>query len=191
MTCEVCPDPATRLGRFCGKHYRRFLRYGDPLAGQRSFRGAAKAHFDALIAAQDDADLCVIDWPYSTASGGYPVWQEEGKKVLGHQRACEVAHGPRPEGHVVRHLCGQPLCLRLTHLSWGTEKQNQADRVAHETDNRGERNPSAKLTMDQVEEVRQRCREGERQVDLAGAYGVSQSTISAIANGKRWPDKRA
>ena len=55
--------------------------------------------------------------------------------------ACEAAHGPRPEGYVVRHLCpndsnvnrrgeGAFICINPAHIEWNTYKQNGLD-AAH------------------------------------------------------------
>ena len=55
--------------------------------------------------------------------------------------ACEVAHGPRPPGYVVRHLCDNDsmcnkrgkdafICVNKDHIEWGTYKQNAQD-AAH------------------------------------------------------------
>lgn len=51
---------------------------------------------------------------------------------------------------------------------------------------RGERNPSARLTREQVVEIRRRRKEGEKQKDLAAEYGVSATQISRIVNKKKW-----
>ena len=48
----------------------------------------------------------------------------------------------------------------------------------------GERGPSAKLTDAQCDEIRQRRRDGEKQVDLAREYGVSTAQVSRIVGGK-------
>lgn len=44
----------------------------------------------------------------------------------------------------------------------------------------------AKLTLDQVRELRRRRGDGEKLKDLAAEYGVRTSTLSQIVNGKRW-----
>lgn len=54
--------------------------------------------------------------------------------------------------------------------------------------NRGARNPKAKFTVDQVRLIRQRVANGERQVDLAREYGVSQTNISGIVRHLLWTD---
>lgn len=51
---------------------------------------------------------------------------------------------------------------------------------------RTSRKPDSKLTEEQVREIRSRRASGERTTALARAYGVSQSSISMIANRKHW-----
>lgn len=48
------------------------------------------------------------------------------------------------------------------------------------------RDSHAKLTMALAEEIRQRYKAGERQVDLAVCYGVTQVCISQVVRGKTW-----
>jgi len=56
-------------------------------------------------------------------------------------------------------------------------------------DRHGERNPKAKLTWDQVREIRLRYAAGGiRQIDLAREFGVSQPTIGSIVQGDTWRD---
>lgn len=50
----------------------------------------------------------------------------------------------------------------------------------------GEHHWTAKLTKEQVAEIRKLQQEGVRQKDLAKKYGVAQSTISHIINYVSW-----
>lgn len=61
------------------------------------------------------------------------------------------------------------------------------DRAKGRADGRGERHPLAKLTDDDVREIRKRLR-GIRGLGgvVAKEYGVSQATISYILQGKTW-----
>jgi len=45
----------------------------------------------------------------------------------------ETSVGPCPEGHVTRHLNGDPTDNRLENLRWGTRSENQRDSVKHGT----------------------------------------------------------
>lgn len=94
---------------------------------------------------------------------------------------------PRPEGaHDLRHLDGDTLNNAPSNLAWGTQKDNADDRARHGRTARGERNAGAKLTEEQVKEIKRRLAAGERQAALSRAFKVPQPTMSCIARGKLW-----
>lgn len=94
--------------------------------------------------------------------------------------------GERPRGAHVAHNDGNPCNNRADNLRYATAAANLRDRSAHGTDNRGVRNGHARLDEHQVQIVRNRLREGERQVDIAASLGVARTTVSAIATGRSW-----
>jgi transcriptional regulator with XRE-family HTH domain len=51
---------------------------------------------------------------------------------------------------------------------------------------RGMDRPAAKLTDQQIIEIRNAYAAGTKQRDLAERYGVTQGLISGIVNGRRW-----
>ena len=104
-----------------------------------------------------------------------------------HAAVCEAFHGPRPTPrHNAAHLNGRCTDNRADNLAWVTPKENTAHRTLHGTDGRGQRNHRARLTADQVREIRERRAAGERGVDLALEYGIDQSTVSAVYTQKNW-----
>ena len=102
-----------------------------------------------------------------------------------HQLVLLAFKGPRPPGLVSRHLDGTPSNNRRSNLCYGTYKENQADREAHGTGQRGEKNASAKLSAEEVALIRKQYVRGDG-VKLAREFGVSRSCITAIAQNKRW-----
>lgn len=92
-------------------------------------------------------------------------------------------------GVVVMHKCDNPPCCNPAHLSAGTIEDNTADMVAKKRNStaRGSRSAKAKLTEDQVREIKEKYsdRRTSTQV-IANLYGVSQPTISYILIGKHW-----
>ncbi|MFI6491240.1 NUMOD4 motif-containing HNH endonuclease [Streptomyces sp. NPDC050564] len=50
-----------------------------------------------------------------------------------HTLVLEAFIGPRPPGHVSRHLDGDPANNELPNLAWGTQAQNVADAIRHGT----------------------------------------------------------
>ena len=105
--------------------------------------------------------------------------------VLGHGAPGSTVHslvaltfiGPCPSGQEVRHLDGNPLNNRVDNLAYGTRGENilYVLRVGKAW---------RSLTAKQAKEIKDRLEKGERGIDLANEYGVSQSSISAIKCGR-------
>lgn len=102
------------------------------------------------------------------------------------QVVLESFVGPRPDGMDACHNDGNPLNNHISNLRWDTKSSNQIDRRKHGTDMRGERHHNARLTEDDVREIRYLLAFGARVCDLARLYGVSTCPISGIKNGTLW-----
>lgn len=86
-----------------------------------------------------------------------------------------------------RHLNGDPTDNRLFTLAFGTAKENEADKITHGTSNRGERHGLAKLTEEQVREIRRLCDSKEHyQYEVGKMFNVSRQLIGYIVSGKLW-----
>jgi hypothetical protein len=89
----------------------------------------------------------------------------------------------------VLHRCDTPACVRPAHLFLGSQAENVADMMAKGRWNRlrGEQNPSARLTADEVIAIR--CLEADgsmTQAALARRYKVHPMTIRAILWNWTW-----
>lgn len=123
-----------------------------------------------------------IDWH------GYGEKCVKGRKTRAHRWTWEQHNGPIPAGMVIMHLCDNPACVKLDHLRLGTQAENMADakakgRMTPPPVGIGERNNQAKLTAEQVREVRSSSASG---VELARRFNVSPSAISLIRRNKKW-----
>lgn len=106
-------------------------------------------------------------------------WATVGELVL----ECHV--GPRPTGHVVRHLNRVKTDNRLENIRWGTPLENEQDKIAHGTANRGEGNTMSRLKEAQVVEIK-RLLGTVPQKDIAEKFGVCAAQISHIKHGRQW-----
>jgi hypothetical protein len=94
--------------------------------------------------------------------------------------------GPCPEGMEACHDDGNPANNHPGNLRWDTERNNQRDRRRHGTVYEGERQHLAKLTCENVREIRRRRTNGESAPSLAKAFGVSLCTMCRVINGETW-----
>ena len=93
--------------------------------------------------------------------------------------------GPRPLKHQVNHKDTDKANNRVTNLEWVTPSENIRHAYANDLINfHGVRNPSAKLTEQQVEAIR--AAKGTPHKDIAQQFGVSVYTIRAILYNRIW-----
>lgn len=109
-----------------------------------------------------------------------------GKTHTVHKLVAAAFIGPRPEGTEVAHNDGNATNNAVSNLRYATKHENEADKVRHGTATRGERCPWAKLTAEQVAEIRSLSESGARQKDIAAMYGVSTATVHGIKAGRKW-----
>jgi len=103
-----------------------------------------------------------------------------------HIAVCTAFHGPRPDGLQVRHLNGVHTDNRAENLAWGTGAENQADRIIHGTDHRGERNYRTTLTESDVRQIRDLRAHGFSRVQIGSWYEITPSAVGKIAARINW-----
>jgi hypothetical protein len=90
--------------------------------------------------------------------------------------------GPRPDGYDVCHRDGTRDNDTVGNLYYGTRSQNMQDALKHGIFILN----GAKLTWDNVDDIKKRLGNGEKGRSIAKAYSVSEATISFIRSGKTW-----
>ena len=132
-----------------------------------------------------------MDGGEHTASGHVRIWWKDGRKEYCHRIAYRLAIGPIVVG-VIRHSCDFPPCCRPDHLRDGDAAANVRDR-----DERNRRTPflphgashwSAKLSENDVRELRALRGTGAAASVLAARYGVCSSTIHNLWSGRHYPE---
>lgn len=101
---------------------------------------------------------------------------------------CSAFHGPRPQPRLeVCHNDGNPGNNQKDNLRWDTSAGNKADMVRHGTRLRGDKHPQAKLSPEAVAAIYKIYSEGRMtQTEIGKSFGINQSAVSKILNGKRW-----
>ena len=103
-----------------------------------------------------------------------------------HKLVAQVFIGPRPDGLVIRHLDGNRYNNKVTNLAYGSVEKNYADTRKHKTHSR-ENNARALLSERCVAAIKfLHAQRLVKQTDLAKAFDVSDSAISAVVNGRNW-----
>lgn len=128
--CEL-PIRNHRQG-WCNKHYLRWRRHGDPLAGGPP-GVAGKALEERLWARVDkqgpppayrpELGPCWI-WQGTVNNNGYGWISNNKRGLLVHRVAYELLIGPIPQGLDLDHRCRVLRCCNPTHLEPVTHQEN-------------------------------------------------------------------
>lgn len=103
-----------------------------------------------------------------------------------HRFSWQLAHGPIPNGAWVLHKCDNRPCVNPGHLYLGTAADNARDALQRTGHYVGENAPTAKLTWDQVRQIRKRYAAGETRSSIASDYGVTRGCIGHIVINQTW-----
>lgn len=110
--------------------------------------------------------------------------RETNAPILAHRAAWELLRGPVPEGQWVLHKCDNPACVNPEHMFIGDHVGNMND-ASSKGRLSGERNGSAKLTWDQIAEIRRRY--DNLLAALEKEFKVSKKYLAQdVLRGKRW-----
>src|SRR5262245_8420581 len=134
-------------------------------------------------------------WTGETDDSGYGRIRRTGsdrRYVRAHRLMWEHHHGPVPTGRCVMHACDTPACVNPAHLRLGTWAENNADRAAKKRSAPtlpgafGEKHHNARLTAEQVRQLRAATPTPDLIRDLSRAWGVSRKTLYDARNGRTW-----
>lgn len=188
--CQAHLPPGKK--RFCSKACYDAQRADD---AQSNFASRFWAKVD-----KSDPDGC---WPWTGLrdKDGYGVFYGGGRGKIhkAHRVAWELTNGPLLPGQSIRHVvCDNPPCCRSEpngggHLKPGSAADNNRDtwnrgRSSFQQEvPRGERHGRAKLTAQQVADIRAQIGSKSYKA-LAAEYGVSPATIYYVAKNITWSE---
>lgn len=177
---------------YCTMHYHRWQRYGDPTIVKGSNGVIGETPEERFWAQVDkNAPNGCWEWRGSVNSvWGYGRYLFKGTVRKPHRLAWFLIKGEWPQ-MMLLHSCDNRICVNPDHLREGTQKENVGDAVERNRNPKGETHGQAKVTEEDVKEIRQRYQRynrkgGDTQASLAREFGVSQSVISKIILRESW-----
>lgn len=180
MNCSVgeCKYRVLAKG-FCSTHYKRFMKYGDPLLKQEprkpiNFKVSNSGCFECTS--------------HSKNKNGYAMTCANGKAIGVHRFIYQEMLGEIPKDLVVRHKCDNPSCINPEHLELGTvaDNNNDRDKRGRHKPLKGSENGFSKLNENEVIEIKMLLGNKHNKKQIAERYKVSVSTIYAISNKQNW-----
>ena len=142
----------------------------------------AVTRFWRHVAVAPDADC----WPWlgDVNRDGYGDFFCRGKDYGAHELAVSFSRGEKRLPTLdTCHTCDNPACCNPSHLRFDTRQSNVDDMFRRGRVRLGENSPNARLTDQQVREMRERRANGALQNELAEIYGVSRGYVSEVVNG--------
>ena len=126
-------------------------------------------------------------WTGAPQKDGYGVlWTKDGR-VMAHRFSWEMANGESfPQEKLACHTCDVPACVNPNHIYPGTRISNAHDALLRHEEWLGEKNSQARLSREQIKEIRSLRLIGCTYAKLAELFGVSQRHARNIVANKRW-----
>lgn len=140
------------------------------------------------------SDGCWL-WMAGRSSEGYGTFRFNGRMQKAPRVAWQLTFGPIPDGLNALHHCDNPPCVRPEHLFLGTIDDNNKDRAAKgrskgtfkqadpahpATLRSGERHWLAKVSDQDVIEMRRLTQSGASRKCLAARFNIHAATVSRI-----------
>ena len=125
-------------------------------------------------------------WTACKNKGGYGVFRLNKKTYLAHRVAFEMWKNAISDRLDTRHKCDEPSCCNPEHLETGTRIENMNDMKERNRQKYGERHWRAKLTEDDVREIKIMLGFGIMSTELAKRFKISPAGIGDIKTGKNW-----
>lgn len=189
--CECGCGQPTRLATYSSPKHGivkgQPLRFIHPHQNRINPRkGTPEERFWAMVDKRGPDDCWM--WQGDTTNSGYGRLRIDDHTISTHRYSYELHFGPIPEGLGVLHKCDNRPCCNPNHLFTGTALDNNQDMIqkGRQRQPSGANHPFAKLSPEDVQEIRQLEQSGVPQSILALRYGVGRSQINKIVHFRSW-----
>lgn len=146
---------------------------------------AIKKRFMRLVELPENLDDCWI-WKGGVVTSGYGGFHVNGKSHKAHRVSFELFVKEVPKGLLVCHACDIKLCVNPAHLFLGTNKENTADMIKKNRQAKGADNGRAKLSWEDVKEIRHLRSTGLSYKELSKKFHVTGGNIWNILSHRTW-----
>jgi hypothetical protein len=128
------------------------------------------------------------NWQACVGKSGYGRFNLNGRNATAPRVAWELAFGKIPNELCVCHYCDNRLCCNPFHLFLGTVADNNQDMMlkGRFVPPIGSHHGRAKLSEQQVLDIRKAHQDGKSLCGLARQYGMSAVGIGDICKHKLW-----
>lgn len=115
----------------------------------------------------------------------YGVFWWRGRNYPAHRVAWELARGAALGDMLLCHRCDNPRCVNPGHLFPGTQRDNMLDKTA-KLRQCGEKHGSARLTDDDVRQIRSLAACGIYKSAIGAAFGITGANVGHIVRRVTW-----
>lgn len=128
------------------------------------------------------------NWIGSLNHAGYGQFFYNGRPIVSSRYSWIMHHKEIPKGLFVLHKCDNPKCVNPKHLFLGTQIDNIKDCIKKKRSryHKGEEKTLAKITENDVKEIRNIYNNPHSASQLGKLYGISKSNILNIVHRKAW-----
>lgn len=174
--------------RYCGSTFYDWLSQKPIFCSVRCSRiGIVKPDLERFWSKVNKGEGCWL-WVGKLNHSSYGRFWMEGREMMAHRYSFEITYSQIPDFLSVLHSCDNPPCCNPDHLFLGTIADNNFDMRSKDRHARGERHGHAKLSQEEVLEIRRLSREGIAHSQIRGMIGnkISRQSVSRILSGGRW-----
>jgi len=120
--------------------------------------------------------LSCWEWQGKAMPNGYGRMSVSGVYAYAHRISYCLEHQMISSDLYVCHSCDNRICVNPAHLFAGTQHDNMADAAKKQR-------LKSSVTHEQIEQIRQRLKDGEKHTHIARDFGVHKSYITRVKDG--------